>query len=57
MAELTPSDREDFIKYQTSLEEYFQAKKHARDKVKTKNRSNDYVEIKKQHASSSCSHG
>ncbi len=39
MATLTPSDREDFIKYQISLEEYFQAKKKAKKKPKTKQRS------------------
>jgi hypothetical protein len=39
MATLTPSDREDFIKYQVSLEEYFQAKRKAKKKAKTKQRS------------------
>ena len=39
MATLTPSDREDFIKYQASLGEYFQAKKKAKKKAKTKQRS------------------
>jgi hypothetical protein len=38
MAPLTPSDREDFVKYQISLEEYFQAKRKAKKKPKTKQR-------------------
>jgi len=36
MAQLSPTDREDFIKYQTSLWEYFQAKAKAKAKKKSK---------------------
>ena len=36
MAELTPSDREDFSKYETSLSEYFRAKAQYRSKQMTK---------------------
>ena len=38
MAQLSPTDREDFIRYQISLEEYFQAKAKAKKKSKTKQR-------------------
>ena len=36
MAQLSPTDREDFIRYQISLEEYFQAKAKAKAKKKSK---------------------
>jgi len=42
---LTPSDREDYAKYQISLEEYFQAKNKAKKKPTTKQRSKKWPNV------------